>query len=116
MNLSDQKKEIEKRIVDTLITAFESGKVSEDEMSVISSYVLERIDAGQNEVELNTFLTELANRWEIFDPLVIIKQAEMRDKVEDEVAEGVLLLLHYGKLDNAIKLAKTVTHAENQNT
>lgn len=112
--LSEKKKKLEEKIVEIMITALEQDKISENDMSEISRYVLDNIDPAKTEQEVQAFLHKLSERWEIFKSLVILEEAELQEKIEAEVAEGVLVLLEHGKIDNAIKLAQSVTHKQNQ--
>ncbi len=112
--LVGEKKKLEEAIVKNMIMALESDKITEGEMSTISGVVLDGIDAAETHEALQKFLEDLAARWKIFSPLVVLEKAVMQEKVEDEVAKGVLILLEHGKIENAIKLAQSVTHTHNQ--
>lgn len=107
--LADAKKKLEEDIVEDMIAALEKEKITEDEMAKISGFVLDSIDASKSKQDLEKFLEELANKWVLFKPLLILEKAKLQEKVEDEVAEGVLVLLEHGKMDHAIKLAQSVT-------
>jgi len=112
--LVEEKKKIEEAIVENMITALEQEKITEDEMSTISGFVLDGIDAVTSKQDLEKFLEELAGKWDIFKPILILEKGKLQEKVEDEVTEGVLLLLEHGKIDHAIKLAQSATHNHNQ--
>lgn len=112
--LAEAKKKLEEAIVDNMITALENEKITEDEMATISGYVLDSIDASTSKQDLEKFLENLSSKWEFFKPLLVLEKAAMQEKVEDEVAQGVLVLLEHGKMDHAIKLAQSVTHNQNQ--
>lgn len=100
---------LEDSIVDTMLNKLEKEELTEDEMSIISAYVLDHVDNVKDNRTAIEFLEALAEKWDIFSTLLKIERAEMKGKVEAEVADGVLLLLQHGKLDNAIKLAKSAT-------
>jgi hypothetical protein len=112
--LAEKKKKLEEAIVENMISALEKEKITEDEMSDISGFVLDGIDATNTKLGLEKFLEELAGKWEFFKPLLILEKAVLQEKIENEVADGVLLLLEHGKLDHAIKLAQSVTHSQEQ--
>lgn len=105
----NQKKQLEDEIVRTMIQALNNKSITDEQMSIISTLVLDKIDEVHNELELKEFLSDLAARWHIFKPLLVLRFRDMQEKVEDEVAEGVLLLAKHGKIEDAIKLAKSVT-------
>lgn len=112
--LTEKKKKLEEVIVDTMIKAVEAEELTEEEMSKIAQFVLDGIDGASDQVSLKAFLHELAGKWKLFKPMVILEEAEEQEKVEEEVAQGVLVLLEHGKIDNAIKLAQSVTHKEQE--
>ena len=112
--LDEEKKKLEEAIVENMITALEQEKIKEDEMPTISNFVLDGIDAAKSNQDLEKFLEDLANKWEIFKPIFFLKKAEMQKKVEEEVTQGVLLLMEHGKLDHAIKLAQSATHNQDK--
>jgi hypothetical protein len=107
---ADHKKHIEDEIVKIMINASQTQQLSDEDLSVISTVVLDTIDQVSDQVTLQTFLQDLVSRWPVFKPLLILELKEMKEKVEDEVAEGVLLLARHGKIENAIKLAKSATN------
>lgn len=109
--LQNHKKEIETQIVETMISALENEKITESESSEIAAFVLDRIDAVTTTQEMTTFLQDLAAKWEIFGSLLFLEQADLKERVEDEVAAGVLLLAEHGKLDDAIRLARSATNS-----
>lgn len=105
----DHKKEIETNIVQAIITALEGNGLSKDELPKIADFVLERIDSVKNHDGMVAFLDELSSTWPIFINIASIEKGEVKEKVEDEVTEGVLTLAKSGKIDEAIDLAKTMT-------
>lgn len=110
MDFSEEhKKKIEDEIVTTMIHAAQTNIIKEDELPVISNMVLQKIEGVYDQITLQEFLKDLASRWPIFKPLLLLEIKDMKEKVEDEVAEGVLLLAKYGKIENAIQLAKSAT-------
>ncbi|MGH7203906.1 MAG: hypothetical protein ACREHC_05675 [Candidatus Levyibacteriota bacterium] len=111
--LEEKKKKLEESIVEIMIQAVENKTINEDDMADISSYVLETIDAISDKESFKAYIHDLASQWVIFKPIEIMEEAELKEKIEDEVAQGVLVLLEHGKIDNAIKLAQSVTHAQN---
>lgn len=103
------KKSIEKDIVEQVIMGLEKGFLKEEELPLIGQFVLEKIDLLKNQQELIAFLGELSSKWPIFENIKKIEEGRVREKEEDEVAEGVLTLLKHGKIENALNLAKNIT-------
>lgn len=105
----EHKNRIERAIVETVISALENGNLAESELSQIANFVLEKIDQIKTHDELVIFLSDLSSRWPIFTNLETLEKGEIEEKVEDEVAEGVLTLAQSGKIEEAVNLAKTIT-------
>lgn len=108
-SFAQHKNDLEKRIVETVITSLEKNSLEESQLAEIADFVLGRIDTIQTQEELIAFLNELSFKWPLFSNLSLIEKGDVKDKVEDEVAEGVETLAQTGKIDDAIDLAKTIT-------
>lgn len=106
----EHKNEIEKKIVEAIVTGLESNKILENQLSEIADFVLERIDALKTHEELVVFLSDLAARWPIFENIALTEKGEAKDKAEDRIASEALKLAQSGKIDDAIDLAKTMTN------
>lgn len=104
------KDQLQEKIVDTMIHAVETEQINEDTMSEIAAYVLDHMDPVTDKNTAVPFLQELAARWNIFTNLYHLEQGEILEQKEDAVTQDVLALLENGKIDNAIELAKSVTH------
>lgn len=110
--LPTYQEKLEEEIVNLLIDALDKGEITEETMSVISGYVLDHVTSVTDNRSAITFLEELTGQWKIFTPILTMEKSVLQGQVEDEVADGVLLLLQYGKLDSAIKLAKSATSTQ----
>lgn len=108
----EHKHELEKKIVETLIGALEKNELVEDQLSIIAGRVLERIDTLSTQDELAEFLTELCVEWPMFQQLLEIELGKVKSEVEKKVAHEVLLLANSGKIEEAIRLAKTMTEQQ----
>lgn len=107
------KDQLQGKIVDTMIHAVETEQITEDTMSEIAAYVLDHMDTVIDKNTAVPFLQDLASHWNIFTMLFHLEQGEIQEQKEDEVTQDVLALLENGKIDNAIELAKSVTHSSN---
>lgn len=112
--LEQHRKELEHRIVDTMITALEKNEVSEDELTDIAGFVLERIDTLGNEDQAAEFLTELSAKWGFFKPILVLELGKVKSEVEKKIARDVLSLANSGNIEEAIRLAKTMTEQINK--
>lgn len=111
-NADEHKKKLEDEIVAIMIASLEKQTITEEDMSIMSGYVLDHVDQVTNYQTTMAFLTDISTRWKIFEPLLQMEKSEMKDKIEDEVADGVLLLARHGKIENAIKLAQSMTNSQ----
>ena len=112
--LQTYQEKLEEQIVNMLIDALEKKEITEETMSVISGYVLDHVTTVIDNKSAILFLEALVEQWKMFEPLLIMEKSVVQKQIEDEVADGVLLLLQHGKLDSAIKLAKSATSNTNQ--
>jgi hypothetical protein len=108
--LKQYKYKIEKDIVERALKDYEEEKLSRDELKNIADFTIQGMEKVNNRVDLTDFLKDLSARWPIFTNIAIIEEGSYKDIVEDEVYSGVLALAQNGKIDNAIKLAKTMTN------
>lgn len=103
------KEEVERRIVEAMIRGLEEGKLTTQESSTIAGIVLGRVDTIATQDAMAEFLTELSAKWPIFQPLMQIELGKVRSILEQKIAHDVLQLAHSGNIEEAIKLAKTMT-------
>lgn len=96
-------------ILDVVIENLEKNVISEDEIIPIADFVLGKIDSVNNEIDKAAFLSELSSKWSIFRNITLVQSAENRERVEGEVASGVLHLAQSGKISEALSLAKSIT-------
>jgi hypothetical protein len=101
---------IEKQIVDIAISQFEQNKLTNEDLITIADFTVEGLKNVSSQGDLNGFLTSLANRWSFFTNIATIEEGASKTAVENEVYNGVLALAKHGKIDEAVKLAKTVTN------
>jgi len=109
---AEEKKDIETKIVDTIIAALEQDALASDEVPVISSYVLERIDTVKTHEELMIFLRELSAKWALFTKLLVMKSGEAQLQSEAELTKSVEELAKGGNIDDALKLIKEAAQAK----
>lgn len=108
--IQTQKDKIENKIADVLLTHIENGQVTQDEIPLISYFVLEHIDTLQTQEDLVGFINELVMKWPIFASLKIIIEGESKEQAEGVVAQDVTMLTQQGRLEEALQLAKSATN------
>lgn len=110
MDISDERrKEIEKKLVETIIQALENDILTADEMPTISSYILDNMPKVKTQDELLQFLRDLSAKWAFFSNLLVIESGEVQLAAEQVTTQNVVDLAKSGKLDEALSLAKSVT-------
>lgn len=108
------KNNIGERLTKTLAEALSQGVVSEEEASSIANYILENIDKAQNSTQILDFLTELTQKWPIFDPTLTMELGEAMDKKEEGAVEKAENLIKENKIDEALKVAESATDETQQ--
>ena len=106
----DHKNEIQKKIVDAILTGLENKSLLATQLSEIADFALKGIDAVKTQDELLAFLADLSSKWPVFNNIKLTEEGEVKNEAEKEVANGVLDLANSGKIDDAIGLAKTMTN------
>jgi hypothetical protein len=110
MDLTEQYKEsIERKIVEAIISALDKKEIQESELSQIAGMVLDGIDKVSSQDQLIDFLTTLSDRWTIFKNILEIEKGQIKSVLEKKTADDVLQLANTGNIEEAIRLAKTVT-------
>lgn len=104
----DHKKQVEKMIIETIVTALENNKLTELQLSPIADYILERIDVIQNHTQLVAFVAELALKWPVFRNIEDIEKGEEKRLSEDRAASSMLQMIKNGKSKQAISYAKSL--------
>lgn len=106
----EQKYEIEAQIVETVLQALDKNLLIADQLQEIADYSLEGMKKVTNEHELLNFLSGLSLKWKVFEGIAVLQKGKMVKKEEKEVADGVLMLIKEGKIDDALSLAKSATN------
>ncbi len=100
---------VDRRLLESLITAIEADKINDEELPVLANFVLEKIDSTKNHEQLIKGLEELSAKWPIFDNIEELERGEVQEAKEDKVEQDVLNLAKNGRVEEAISLAKTMT-------
>ncbi len=103
----EEKKKIEKMIVDSSIDALEAGHIKEYDLSVIADFVLSKIDSIKTADELRTFLEELASKWKFFHPIEQFFEGEIQHEEEKKVVSAAEVFAKQGNVDSALAALKT---------
>lgn len=99
------KNKIGERLTRKLISALEEEKITQEELSTISSYILDNIDKANNNSDLLDFLEHISQKWPIFADNVIIEKADIAESNKEQKVDQVENLIQNNKLDEALKVA-----------
>jgi hypothetical protein len=102
----DKKKSVEKMMVDSMIDAVGAGIISEEELAVVSDFILNRIDAIKTEEELVTFLIELSQKWSFFLPIERFIEGEAKEAEDKKSVDKAENLIKNGQIDQALQVLK----------
>lgn len=113
MELMEQhKKDVERKLVDAIITALEQGNLRSEEVPAVSDFILQKIELLKTHHDLVGFLDELSTQWPVFSQVDILEHAEEQEETERLATANVQDLINHGDLDAAIAAAKTVTNEQ----
>jgi len=107
--LAREKRDLDKKIINAALSEMEAGKVSEEELSNLAGFVIDYLHPAKNQIEIGNLLTRATSKWPFLEGIILAEQSELKNAVEDEVFDGVLTLAKHGKVEEAIKLAKSAT-------
>lgn len=113
-DIESKKKELENAIVDTMLSAAKNQAVADEELSVIATVVLDKIDDIYDETDYRNFLRDLTSRWEIFNPLLTLELSKDKEKMEQEAIKQALMHVQQGNIDKALEMAKSGTNIMTQ--
>lgn len=105
----DLKNNAAKEVLDTLISLLERKSITDDEAKEIAKVTVEFLNNAQSEINIPQLYKILSEKWPVFKNLQINSWGKIDKKEESEVIMGVIQLIRNGKIDDALKLAKTET-------
>lgn len=107
MDLSEEhKKEVERRIMEKIISSLENNDITEEDYNNISEFILARIDNVKSHHDLLVFLRELSEKWNIFAFVLTLENGEVKDVKEHIAAKKAEELAESGNIEEAIQTAK----------
>jgi len=104
--VSQEIKDVENRIVDTLIGSLDKEMIETTEVPHVASYVLDNLYGVTTHDELMQFLRDVSAKWPIFTNLLVVKYGQINQAEENKAASNVLQLAKSGKIEEAVDLAK----------
>lgn len=104
-------KEVDRKLVETIITALREDLLSAEEYDEVADFVVKGMDAVKTRDQLLEFLRALSAKWKIFTHLLVVEGASNKDSTEDKVYDTAVALAESGKIDEAVAVAKSATQA-----
>lgn len=109
MDLSiEHKKEVQRRIMETLLTAYEKLEITKTDFDEISKFILEKDPSIQTHHGLVIFLRELTAKWSIFSFVLTLENGEVKKIEENKTVEQIEDLTQEGKIDEALEAARRI--------
>ena len=105
----EQKYQIEKKIITKAIDEYGKKTVTRDTLIQIADFVIEGLKKMRTTSDLSQFLSSISAKWPFFKNIATTHGAGKQTLAESEALTGALVLAQHGKVDEAIKLAKTAT-------
>lgn len=106
-DIASYKLNIEKDLALKIISIYESGGMTQEDVAKTAQYLNDEMEKINNKTDLRTFLDSVVVRWPAFSEIVINEKKNSSEELDSELYSGVLALAQNGKIDKAIKLAKS---------
>jgi hypothetical protein len=106
---AERRKELERKLVETIIQALENDILTADDVPTVSSYILDNMPGVKTQDQLLQFLRDLSAKWAIFSNLLVIESGEVQLAAEQAVAQNVMELTKSGNIEQALSMAKAAT-------
>lgn len=109
MDLSiEHKKEVQRRIMETLLNAFKNLQITEESYEEICRFIVEKDPSIQTHHDLIIFLRELTAKWNIFSFVLTLEDGEVKKIEENKAVEQIEDLTQQGKIDEALEAARRI--------
>lgn len=105
--MEKNKSEVERHIVETIISGLNQGLLKEYQLQEIATFVLERIDIVETQDQLIGFLHQLSLKWPIFEHLAIHEEASLKKDDDSKAAQNLLTLIKNDQISNTDNLSSS---------
>jgi len=102
------KNRVGKHLTIRLALALKSGEITEQELPIIARFILDHIDNILNHEQLIQFLTNLSQKWPIFNHILTIEKGEEILNKEGYAINQIQQLLKQKRYNEAITIAKNI--------
>lgn len=105
----EHKKDVERKIMEIIISGLEKGEILEPEYKEIAEFILSRIDPINTHHDLVVFLRELTEKWKAFSFVLTLEDGKIKTLEENKAVEEAQQQLKEGNIDEALETAKEAT-------
>lgn len=117
MDLTEEhKKEVQRKIVETVISSLEQDKITEAQFDEISAYILEKVEPVKTHHDLIVFLRELSAKWNIFSFILTLEDGEVKKIEQNQKADEIQQIVKTGNIDDALNKARQVVEDSAKDT
>ncbi len=109
-DIASYKLRVEKALALKIIDIYESGGLTQEDISKTALYLNGEIEKITNKTDLRVFLDSVAARWPLLSEIALSEKEDSSEEKDNELYSGVLALAQNGKIDKAIELAKSNTN------
>lgn len=106
-DFSSYRIKVEKALALKLIDIYESGKITQEQVAATATYLNNEFEKINSKTDLSSFLETVSARWPALSGVVLNEKADSSENADSELYSGVLALAQNGKIDKALKLAKS---------
>jgi hypothetical protein len=109
MDVTAHKYEVEKAIVQILLTQLDAKQISLSESHEIAEFCLEKLKYIATEEDINNFISQLVMQNVMFKDIATIENAKTKENSDQQAVNRALDLAKEGNLDEALNVAKAAT-------
>ena len=80
-----KKREVERQLIETILSAYENKQLNYDEMKEASSYILRHIDTIRSGADFLNFIRGLVDHWKVFKNILVLEEADITKLKEQAV-------------------------------
>lgn len=106
-DITSYKLSVEKALALKIIDIYESGGMNQDDITKTAQYLNSEIEKINNKTDFRAFLDSVAARWPLLSEIALSEKEDSSEEKDSELYSGVLALAQNGKIDKALKLAKS---------
>ncbi len=103
------------RLTRRLAQAYKDEEISRDELSEISTYILENIDKATDNSGILQFLENISAQWPFLSDMVAGEKEEISSQDQNEKVSQIDTLISENKIDEALKVAKDANQVSSTN-